>query len=110
MKRLRSAYVHRGDAARRRNRLKRIVAWGTVLAAALFVIANREASTSVAEAAGNSAGSSKAFRVGLMWQNRRLRREIANAPGDAALLRASLERNNRVIGYPAKYDIPANPS
>jgi soluble lytic murein transglycosylase-like protein len=108
MRKLRSTYVHRGDAVRRRNRLKRFVAWGTVLAVALFVIANRQPSAPVAEAAANTPGSSSAFRFGLLWENRRLRREIANAAGDATLLRATLERNNRIIGYSAKYDIAAN--
>ena len=109
MRKLRSTYVHRGDALRRRNRLKRIIAWTTVSAVALFVIANRQPSTPIAEAAPESAGSSNSFRFGgLVWENRRLRREYANAAGEAALLRATVERNNRIIGYSAKYDISAS--
>lgn len=92
---------------RRRNRLKRMIAWGTVSAVALFVIANRRPSTAVAEAAAESAGSSNAFRFGLMWENRRLRREVENAAGEAALLRAAVERTNRIIGYSGQYGIPA---
>lgn len=108
MRKLRSTYVHRGDALRRRNRLKRMVALGTVSAVALFVIANRRPSTPIAEAAAETAGSSNAFRFGLMWENRRLRREVENAAGEAALLRAAVERTNRIISYSAQYEIPAS--
>jgi soluble lytic murein transglycosylase-like protein len=107
MRKLRSTYVHRGDAIRRRNRLKAILAVATVSAVALFVFANRSPSTPVAEAAGAPAAGDNAFRFGLMWENRRLRREAENAAGEAALLRAAIERTNRIIGYSAKYDISA---
>jgi len=108
MRRLRSTYVHRGDAARRRNRLKRIVAWGTVLAVALLVIANRTPSTPVAEAAVESGAGAGSFGFTFMWGGTKARRDVANAAGDAALLRATLDRNNRIIGYSGRYDIPAN--
>ena len=85
-----------------------MIAWGTVSAVALFVIANRSPSTPIAEAAAETAGSSNAFRFGLMWENRRLRREVENAAGEAALLRAAVERTNRIIGYSGQYDIPAS--
>ena len=108
MKKLRSTYVHRGDALRRRNRLKRILTWATVSAVALLVIANRPPSTPIAEAASEVSGGDNAFRFGLMWENRRLRRELDNAAGEAALLRAAVERSNRIIGYSGTYDIPAS--
>lgn len=108
MRKLRSTYVHRGDALRRRIRLKRMVAWGTISAIALFVIANRQPSTPIAEAAAETAGSANAFRFGLMWENRRLRREVENAAGEATLLRAAVERTNRIIGYSGQYEISAN--
>jgi soluble lytic murein transglycosylase-like protein len=107
MRKLRSTYVHRGDAIRRRNRLKAVVAVGTVSLVALFVIANRSPSTPIAEAAGAPAAGDNALRFGLMWENRRLRREAENAAGEAALLRAAVERSNRIIGYSAKYNISA---
>ena len=108
MGKLRSTYVHRGDALRRRNLIKRLVAWCTVSAVALFVIANRPPATPVAEAAAESSGSDNAFRFGLLWENRRLRREADNAAGEAAVLRAAVERTNRIIGYSTKYDISAS--
>jgi soluble lytic murein transglycosylase-like protein len=107
MRKLRSTYVHRGDAIRRRNRLKRMVALGTAVVVGLFVIANRRPSTPIAEAAAETAGSANSFRFGLMWENRRLRREVENAAGEAALLRAAVERTNRIIGYSGQYGISA---
>jgi soluble lytic murein transglycosylase-like protein len=108
MRKLRSTYVHRGDAIRRRNRAKKLIAWVTVVGAALFVIANRQPSTPIAEAAAETAGSSTSFRFGLMWENRRLRQEVENTAGEAALLRAQVERATRIMDYSATYSIPAN--
>jgi soluble lytic murein transglycosylase-like protein len=108
MRKLRSTYVHRGDAIRRRNRLKRVIAWGTVSVVSLFVIANRPAPVPLAEAAAEPSTGDNALRFGLLWENRRLRREIDNAAGEAAVLKAMIERTNRIIGYSAKYDIPAS--
>jgi soluble lytic murein transglycosylase-like protein len=76
--------------------------------AALFVIANRKPSTPIAEAAAETAGSSSSFRFGLMWENRRLRQEIENAAGEAALLRARVDRASKVMDYSTTYGIPAN--
>jgi soluble lytic murein transglycosylase-like protein len=85
-----------------------LVALGTAAAVGLFVFANRRPVTPIAEAAAETAGSSNSFRFGLMWENRRLRREVENAAGEAALLRAAVERSNRIIGYSAEYRIPAS--
>jgi soluble lytic murein transglycosylase-like protein len=85
-----------------------MVAWGTVSAVALFVIANRPPATPIAEAAAVSNAGDNAFRFGLLWENRRLRREAENAAGEAVLLRAAVERTNRIIGYSGQYGIPAS--
>lgn len=108
MRKLRSTYVHRGDAARRRNRLKRLLAVVTVTGVALFVIANRRPSAPVAEAAPEAGASSSSFTFGLMGENRRLRRELENAAGEATLLRAQMDRARKVIKYSGRYDIPAD--
>lgn len=108
MTKLRSTYVHRGDAIRRRNRMRRLLTGVGVSGAALFVIANRQPSTPVAEAAAETAGSATSFRFGLMWENRRLRKEIENAAGEAELLRAQVERANRIISLSSQFDIPAD--
>lgn len=107
MKKLRSTYVHRGDAIRRRNRLRRLIAFIGVAGAALLVIANRRPSPPTAEAAAIPGGSSS-FSFGLLGENRRLRLELENAMGDAALLKAQMDRANRVIDYSSRYDIPAS--
>ncbi len=107
MKRLRSTYVHRGDAIRRRNRLRRLLAFVGVAGSALFVIANRRPSPATAEAAAIS-GSSSTFSFGLLGENRRLRRDLENAMGEATLLRAQIDRANRVISFSTRYEIPAS--
>ena len=62
----------------------------------------------MAEAAAETAGSATSFRFGLMWENRKLRQEIENAAGEATLLRAQMDRANKVIGYSGHYGVPAS--
>jgi len=107
MKTPRSTYVHRGDAIRRRNRIRRLVAFIGVAGAALLVIANRRPSPATAEAAAVSGGSSS-FSFGLLGENHRLRQDLENAMGEAALLKAQMDRANRIIGFSTRYEIPAN--
>ena len=107
MKKPRSTYVHRGDAIRRRNRLRRLLAFVGFAGAALFVIANRRPSPATAEAAAIS-GSSSTFSFGLLGENRRLRQDLENAMGEATLLHAQIDRANRVINFSTRYEIPAN--
>ena len=107
MKKLRSTYVHRGDAIRRRNRIRNLLAVVGVAGAALFVIANRKPTPATAEAAA-IAGSSGSFSFGLLGENRRLRAELENALGDATLLRAQIDRANRIIEFSGRYDITAS--
>jgi len=107
MKRLRSTYVHRGDALRRRSRLRRLLAFVGIAGTALFVIANRRPAPATAEAAAISGGSST-FSFGLLGENRRLRQNLENAMGEASLLRAQIDRANRVMSFSTRYGIPAN--
>ena len=106
MKRPRSTYVHRGDAVRRRNRIRSLLALIGIASAALLVIANRRPSTPTAEAASISDAPSS-FSFG-MWGSRRMRHELENAAGEATLLRAQLDRANRIIRFSSRYDIPAD--
>ena len=106
MKRPRSTYVHRGDVVRRRNRIRRLLALVGIASAALLVIANRRPSTPTAEAA-SLVDAPSSFSFG-MWGGRQLRQELENMTGEATLLRAQLERANRVIRYSSKFDIPAD--
>ena len=43
-----------------------------------------------------------------MWGSRRMRQELENVAGEATLLRAQLERANRIIRFSSRYDIPAD--
>jgi soluble lytic murein transglycosylase-like protein len=107
MKKLRSTYVHRGDAIRRRNRIRSLLAIAGVAGAALLVIANRRPATPTAEAASISSSGS-GFSFSLIGENRRLRQDLENALGDASLLRAQYERASRIIGFSTQYSIPAD--
>lgn len=107
MKKLRSTYVHRGDAIRRRSRARRLFAFIGIAGAALLVIANRRPSPATAEAASISGGSSN-FSFSLIGENRRLRHELENALGETTILRAQYDRANRIIRFSSQYGIAAD--
>jgi soluble lytic murein transglycosylase-like protein len=107
MKKLRSTYVHRGDAIRRRSRARRLFAFIGIAGAALLVIANRRPAPATAEAAVVSGGSSS-FSFSLVSENRRLRTELENARGEATILKAQYDRANRIIRFSSEYDISAD--
>src|SRR5947207_15104934 len=104
MKKLRSTYVHRGDAIRRRKKIRNLIAFVGGAAAVLFVIANRRPAPATAEAA-DIASTSSSFSFGLLGENRRLRQDLENVTGEATLLRAQMDRANRVIGFSARYNL-----
>lgn len=106
MTKLRSTYVHRGDAIRRRARIRKALALLGVTGAALLVIANRRPSPATAEAASVS-GSSGGFSFSLIGENRRLRQELENVTGETALLKAQVDRANRIIELSGRYGISA---
>jgi len=106
MKKPRSAYVYRGDAIRRRHRIRRLIVFVGVAGAALLVIANRRPSPATAEAAAISGSST--FSFSLLGENRRLRQELENAMGEASLLRAQHDRATRIIDFSSRYGIAAN--
>src|SRR5687768_9828490 len=107
MKKPHGAYVYRGDAIRRRNRIRRLIAFVGVAGAALLVIANRRPAPATAEAADVS-GSSSSFSFSLIGENRRLRQQLENSMGDASLLRAQYDRATRIIDFSSRYGIAAN--
>jgi soluble lytic murein transglycosylase-like protein len=107
MKQLRSTYVHRGDAIRRRNRLRSLFVFVGISGAALLVIANRRPAPATAEAAAVSSTSSS-FSFSMIGENRRLKKELENALGDANLLRARYERATRIIDFSTRYKITAD--
>ena len=104
MKNLRGTYVHRGDAYRRRKRLKRTVLALSFFGATAFVVGNRNPAAPTAEAAPlNSTG----FKIDVST-DRSLSFALDSTKGELALVRAQLERAEKVIGYSSRYDIGAD--
>ena len=104
MKNLRGTYVHRGDAYRRRKRLKRTVLALSFFGAAAFVVGNRNPAAPAAEAAPvHSSG----FKINVAT-DRSLAFALDSARGELNLVRAQLERAQKVINYSSRYDIGAD--
>jgi soluble lytic murein transglycosylase-like protein len=108
MKNLRGTYVHRGDAYRRRKRLKRTALALSFFGAAAFVVGNRNPAAPEAVAAPiNSTGTSTGFKINVAT-DRSLAFALDSAKGELELVRAQLERAQKVIGYSSRYDIGAD--
>ena len=105
MKNLRGTYVHRGDAYRRRKRLKRTVLALSFFGATAFVVGNRNPAAPIAEAA--PLNSSSGFKIDVST-DRSLSFALDSTKGELALVRAQLERAEKVIGYSSRYDIGAD--
>ena len=104
MRNLRGTYVHRGDVARRRKRLKRGLSAAAAAAVVAIVLATRHPGTANAEVARQSSGFSLGFGSG----TRELREELDSTRGEMDLLRAQYERADRIIHYSSRFSIPAN--
>ena len=104
MRNLRGTYVHRGDAARRRKRLKRSISAAAAVTVVAIVLATRQPGTANAEVAGRSTGFSLGFGRGTS----ELRQELDSTKGEMDLLRARYERADRIINYSTRFGIPAN--
>ena len=104
MRNLRGTYVHRGDAARRRRRIKQALFAGWFNRADdSLSSASRKTATANAEPAYREP-SVACSRVG---ETRKLRDELAVGEGELSLLRAQFERADKIIQYSTKYGIPA---
>jgi soluble lytic murein transglycosylase-like protein len=104
MKNLTGTYVHRGDAYRRRRRLNRTVLALSFLGATAFVLGNRKPAAPVAEAAPVKASP---FRIDVAT-DRSLSFALDSARGELDLVRAQLERAQKVINYSSRYQIGAD--
>jgi soluble lytic murein transglycosylase-like protein len=104
MKNLRGTYVHRGDAYRRRRRLKQTVMALSFFGATAFVLGNRKPATSSAEAASVK---SSAFNINLNT-DRSLAFALDSARGELELMRTQLDRAKKVINYSSRYKIGAD--
>jgi soluble lytic murein transglycosylase-like protein len=102
MRNLRGTYVHRGDAARKRRRIKQVLfAAGTVLATVVVVHGRK---TATANAAPAVTGSRSLFEIG---GARKLRDELESAKGELTVAKARYERAEKIMQYSTKYGITA---
>src|SRR5579871_3085393 len=97
MRNLRGTYVHRGDAARRRRRIQRVLLAISMVAIAALVVENRRTPDANAEPARPAAF----FSIG--GQSRRLWQDLENTRGELRLLRAQYDRADRVIAFSTRY-------
>lgn len=104
MRKLHGTYVHRGDGARRRARIRRWVYAFGFCAAAVATWQLRDSAPTAAEAAP-AAPSGKAW---VLMGDSDLRKELATVRGELNLLRAQHERANHVIRYSTRYRIAAD--
>ena len=105
MKNLRGTYVHRGDAHRRRSRLKQTVLALSFFGATAFVLGNRKPAAPDAQAA--PVASSSAFSINLST-DRTLVAQLDSARGELSLMKVQLERATKVIGFSSQYHISAD--
>lgn len=100
MKDLSKSYVHRGDAERRRRRVRGAIMLAGVITAGTMAARNWEP----AEATATPLERTLAERA----EVQRLQEQIEEARGDLRLATAQLERWNRIFHYSHKFKIPAD--
>ena len=103
MRNLRGTYVHRGDALRRRRRIQRSAFLVGSVVVTFGVITVHRTTTANAEPAVTESQAGM-FSLG---DSRKLRAELTTAQGEMTLLRAQIERADKVIQYSTEYSIPA---
>jgi soluble lytic murein transglycosylase-like protein len=104
MKTLQGTYVRRGDAQRRRTRIKRTVLALSFFGALILLLGSREPAYRDAEAA--PVASSPSFRINLST-DRSLIAQLDSARGELDLAHAQLDRANKVIAFSAQYGVAA---
>ncbi|NUP55020.1 MAG: transglycosylase SLT domain-containing protein [Gemmatimonadaceae bacterium] len=108
MKNLRGTYVHRGDAHRRRTRIRQTVLVVSFFSASAFLLGNRKPVSQDAIAAPvPSHPSTGAFRINLST-DRSLAAQLDSTRGELDLAHMQLERANKIIGYSTQYRIRAD--
>jgi soluble lytic murein transglycosylase-like protein len=103
MRNLRGTYVHRGDALRRRRRTQRSAFLVGSVVVTLGVITAHRTTTANAEPAVTESRAGM-FSLG---DSRKLRAELISTQGEMTLLRAQIERADKLIQYSTEYAIPA---
>lgn len=103
MKKLHGTYVHRGDAARRRARIRRWVYGVGFVAAAVAAFQYRSSEPATAEAA-----PAKGDRPWVVLGDDEIRKELATVQGELDVLKAQHQRATAVIRYSSQYRIAAD--
>jgi soluble lytic murein transglycosylase-like protein len=105
MKNLRGTYVHRGDAPRRRTRIRQSVLAVSFFSASAFLLGSRKPTTQDAEAAPvKSTGS---FHINLST-DRSLAARLDSMRGELDLAKAQLDRSSKIFAYSSRYHIGAD--
>jgi soluble lytic murein transglycosylase-like protein len=106
MKNLRGTYVHRGDARRRRTRLKQTVFALSFFGAAVFLLGNRTPAATDAEAA--PVASTSSFHINLRSNSSSLTARLDSMRGELDLAHAQLDRSAKIFSYSSRYKIGAD--
>ena len=96
--------MHRGDAYRRRRRLRQTALALSFFGATAFVLGNRKPATETAEAAP---AKRSAFSIDVST-DRSLTFALDSARGELELMRTQLDRANRIMAYSSRYKIGAD--
>jgi soluble lytic murein transglycosylase-like protein len=99
MRNIRDSYVHRGDALRRREKIRRLVLALGVIAAVTLVFFDRQRDANA---------SAATFSFGITGESRRLQSELDQLRGELDVQRAQLQRAERIIAYSSRYKIRAD--
>ena len=105
MKNLRGTYVHRGDAHRRRTRVRQTVLAVSFFSASAFLLGNRKPVSTEAIAA--PVESTPGFRINLST-DRSLASQLDSARGELEMAHTQLERANKIIGDSSQYRLRAD--
>ncbi len=103
MRNLRGTYVHRGDAARRRRRVKQMLFGAGSVAVTVMFLASRKTTPANAEPVVTTEDRAM-FSLG---DSRKLRQELESAKGELSLVRAQYERAAKIMQYSNKYGVTA---
>jgi soluble lytic murein transglycosylase-like protein len=106
MRALHGTYVHRGDAVRRRRRLRRAAIASAAMAATVIALAVHRTLPADAESvrAGED-GSTSFFSFG---KSRELRNELESTKGELSLVRAQFDRADKIIQFSTTYAVTAD--
>ena len=108
MKNLRGTYVHRGDANRRRTRVRQVTLAVGFFGACAFILGNRTpAATDVEAAPAPPMKSSSGFRINL-GSDRALAARLDSMRGELDLAKAQLDRSAKIFTYSSRYQIGAD--